>query len=286
MYLTAPIIYSVLQRYRSYRKTIIITGFIIMLSSLAGASFANTVLQLLVTQGILYGLGGSLLYFPIFSYVDEWFLKHRGLAFGVMIAGDGAGGVVIPFVMDWILSHWGFRTALRVWAIVCLLLTTPALFFLKPYPSTHMISPNSGDIDFRFLTTPAFWILQAGNFIQGLGHFMPLLYMPSKYFAISKSIDRKLKCRPSSLCCNAKLANLYRDNCCFSMQCSNCGRSNDCRLVDRSIPCYHSDQHLHLWYFDLCFHILGILNLSAHILCFLYHIWPLRWWFSRDLGWL
>lgn len=41
-------------------------------------------------EGVLYAIGGSLLYSPAMFYVDEWFVKKKGLAFGVMWAGVGA----------------------------------------------------------------------------------------------------------------------------------------------------------------------------------------------------
>lgn len=174
----APLTLVMLQRHPGYRKTVSIAGFIVTLASMVGASFANNIAQLLGTQGILLGFGGSLLYFPVFIYVDEWFVKRRGLAYGVLIAGDGAGGVIIPLIMEWILNAWGFRTALRAWAIVLFVLTIPCLYFLKPRTPDNSNDQTSVGLDIRFLQSPAFWILQAGNMLQSLGYFMPLYYMP------------------------------------------------------------------------------------------------------------
>jgi MFS family permease len=180
MYLISPFLFVVVHRYHAYRRMICLSGFVIMLASLIGASFANTVSQLLVIQGIFYGIGGALLYFPVFNYIDEWFIKRRGLAYGALIAGDGAGGIVIPFAMEWILNRWGYQTALRTWTIVCLLLVSLSLVFLKDYP----VDPNVGQIprkvDLRFMKTRAFWILQSGNMLQSLGYFLPSFYLPCK----------------------------------------------------------------------------------------------------------
>jgi len=179
MYVTAPIVYSILKRYPQYRKTISVTGFVVVVASLIGASFANSFPALLATQGVLYALGGSLHYFPAYIYLDEWFVKRRGFAYGVFIAGGGAAGIVVPLLMEWILHTWGFRTALRVWAVVCIVITTPALFFLKTYPPrNHQDRAQQHRFDVRFLKSPAFWILSLGNVIQSLGYFMPLLYLP------------------------------------------------------------------------------------------------------------
>lgn len=179
MYITSPFVYGFFERYPEHRRSVSLIGFTIMLSGMLGASFANTVTQLLATQGILYGLGGSLLYFPCYTYLDEWFLKRRGLAFGIIIAGDGTGGVIIPLVTEWMLGRWGFRTAMRSWAVVSFLFISASFFFLKPRTENRSTGQISRGFDMRFLKSPAFWILQAGNIFQGLGYFMPILYMPS-----------------------------------------------------------------------------------------------------------
>ncbi|OAG07286.1 MFS monocarboxylate transporter [Paraphaeosphaeria sporulosa] len=180
MYLTSPLVYGFFQCYPEWRRTVSLIGFAIMLSGMVGASFANSVAQLLVTQGVLYGLGGSLLFFPVYSYLDDWFVKRRGLAFGVMIAGDGTGGVVIPLITQWMLDRWGFRTAMRAWSIISFLFVSASLIYLKPHPNArNTAAPVSRGFDMRFLRSSAFWILQAGNICQGLGYFMPILYMPS-----------------------------------------------------------------------------------------------------------
>lgn len=91
--------------------------------SMVAASFCNTVGGLLATQGVLYAIGGLTLYFPAMIFVDEWFIARKGLAYGVMWAGSGSAGVVVPFLLQWLLDNYGFRTALRVWAVV---LVSPA----------------------------------------------------------------------------------------------------------------------------------------------------------------
>lgn len=56
----------------------VITGALIL------ASFATNVTQMILTQGVLYAVGGSLLYCPTLVFLDEWFIKRKGLAFGVI----------------------------------------------------------------------------------------------------------------------------------------------------------------------------------------------------------
>jgi len=129
---------------------------------------------------VLYAVGGSIHYYPVLLYLDEWFIQRRGVAFGVICAGGGSAGVAIPFTMDWILRTYGFRTALRVWAVVFVVLTTPALFFMKPrLPVRHHTNTGPQRVEIGYLKSSVFWILQIGNIIQGLGYFLPSIYLSS-----------------------------------------------------------------------------------------------------------
>ncbi|GAB7348849.1 hypothetical protein MBLNU459_g7555t2 [Dothideomycetes sp. NU459] len=180
MYFAAPIVYTGLKKYPAWRRTSTLVGFVILLASLVIASFLNSVGALVATQGIMYGIGGALHYFPALLYLDEWFVQRKGIAFGAICAGGGAAGVAIPLTMEWVLDHFGFRTALRVWIVVVIVLTTPALFFMKGrLPIRHQANVGPQKIEIGFLRTKAFWLLQATVIVQGLGYFLPSIYISS-----------------------------------------------------------------------------------------------------------
>lgn len=178
MYLAAPILFPLFRRLPNWRKPLSILGFLILTTALIGASFANTIPQLLATQGVMYGIGGCIHYYPVFLYLDEWWIARKGFAYGVVWAGGSASGVAIPLIMQWLLSSYGYRTALRVWAVAQFVLTVPALFWLKGrLPSQHA-STGRRKVDMGFLRSKAFWVLQTGNVLCSLGFYMPSLYLP------------------------------------------------------------------------------------------------------------
>jgi hypothetical protein len=109
-----------------------VVGFAIIIVALIAASFSTSLTHLILTQGILYAIGGSLLYSPTVFYLDEWFIQRKDLAFGVMWAGTGMSGLILPFVLSWLLSAYGFRTTLRAWAILFMALAGPFVYFVKP----------------------------------------------------------------------------------------------------------------------------------------------------------
>jgi hypothetical protein len=59
-------------------------GLPLMAISLVAASFANEVKYLILTQGALYAVGGSIVYYPTLIFLDEWFIRRKGMAYGVM----------------------------------------------------------------------------------------------------------------------------------------------------------------------------------------------------------
>jgi MFS family permease len=153
-------------------------GLPLMATALIAGSFANKVSHLVLTQGVLYAIGGSVIYYPTLVFLDEWFIKRKGLAYGIMWAGTGTAGLIIPFVMNFLLSTYGFRTTLRVWAVALILLSAPLIYFLRPrLPISPVAQPQRYGLG--FLKTPAFWFFLMGLVIESLGYFIPSLYLPT-----------------------------------------------------------------------------------------------------------
>ncbi|KAG9521468.1 putative MFS monocarboxylate transporter, partial [Aureobasidium melanogenum] len=180
MYVSAPFWFIVLKMNPRFRRPSVFVGFVVMIASLVGASFAKSVSQLIATQGVLYAIGASMHYYPLFIYLDEWFVLRRNFAFGCICAACGAGGVIIPFALDWVLRTYGFRTALRTWAVVAVVLTTPAIYFMKPrLPVRHHTNVGPQRVEIGYLKSRTFWVLQCASIIQGLGFFLPSVYLSS-----------------------------------------------------------------------------------------------------------
>jgi hypothetical protein len=117
MYLAAPIVFAIYQQFPLFLRQSTFYGLPIVVLAIVLSSFATKVWHLILTQGVLYALGGGLLYYPIFIFIDEWFIRRKGFAFGVMWAGSGTGGLTGPLILNWGLSRYGPATFLRGWAI-------------------------------------------------------------------------------------------------------------------------------------------------------------------------
>ncbi|KAG0043538.1 hypothetical protein BGZ83_011289 [Gryganskiella cystojenkinii] len=77
-----------------FRRTAL-CGTVIMTLSLVLASFARHLWILYLTQGVMFGIGASLAYYPAIAAPSHYFSKKRGLATGLAVSGVGVGGLVL-----------------------------------------------------------------------------------------------------------------------------------------------------------------------------------------------
>lgn len=71
------------------------TGLIVCSGTLLASSFTNRVWQLILTQGVFYGLAAGPLITPVYMWLPEWFVAKRGLAGGIIFGFSGVGGRVL-----------------------------------------------------------------------------------------------------------------------------------------------------------------------------------------------
>lgn len=157
------------------------------LLGLGAGSFAHTLGALIFTQGIMYGVGFIIFYYPILSMVNEFWVARRGLAYGLLCSASGVSGAAMPIILRTMLQKYGYPTTLRATAIALFLLTAPLIPLLKPrLPPTTIESNHPLKTNWSFLRKPLFWIYSTSNFAMGLGYFFPSLYLPS--YATSNNI--------------------------------------------------------------------------------------------------
>lgn len=154
------------------------SGWTLSILGLLAGSFARNIGSLIATQGIIYSLGVLIMYFPVISMLNEWFVIKRGLALGIVTAATGVSGTVMPFILEVLLSKYGYQTTLRAVAIALVILIGPVLPFLKGRLPVSQ-STRVAKTDWSFLKKPVFYAFASSVLLQGLGHFFPSLYLPS-----------------------------------------------------------------------------------------------------------
>ncbi|KAJ6163458.1 hypothetical protein N7497_003437 [Penicillium chrysogenum] len=179
MYLDLPLVFAAYRQWPKYQRFGCGLGVLLMCAALGLSSLATNTNHLIVTQGIFYALGGSIAYAPCILLMEEWFDRRKGLAFGVMWAGTGIGGVVLPIVMEQLLGRYGFRVTLRAFAVVLFILTAPLVYFVKPRVPIADNRPSPPPPNFRFMFTSTFALFEFCNTVETLGFFLPSIYLPT-----------------------------------------------------------------------------------------------------------
>ncbi|KAI9037481.1 uncharacterized protein KD926_000276 [Aspergillus affinis] len=177
-YMLMPVAFILLQAVPRLKLWAAPLGFLIMCLALALSSFASNTTHLIVSQGVAYGIGASLAYAPTIVFMDDWFVQRKGLAFGVMWAGTGLSGVILPLVLQWLLDSFGHQTALRAWSITLLVMGGPLLYFVRPRLPISRTS-RSRPLDFCFLWNSTFVVYETGNILEAMGYFLPTIYLPT-----------------------------------------------------------------------------------------------------------
>jgi MFS family permease len=157
-------------------------GWIACILSLFAASFATKVWHLIVTQGVAYGVGFLVLYYALLSMLNEWFVKRRGLAYGVLFAAAGISGTGLPFLIQVLLQKYGFAATLRGYAIILFVLIGPTLPLCRGRFSSSSKDKPCRKVEWAILKNPIFWAFSFSNLFQGLAFYLPGIYLPSKPF--------------------------------------------------------------------------------------------------------
>lgn len=84
MFIGAPFHFMYMQRWPNHRRASCFVGVVIMTLGLLASSFSQSVWHLILTQGVLYGIGGMCIYYPMLLFMDEWFVQKKSIAFGIM----------------------------------------------------------------------------------------------------------------------------------------------------------------------------------------------------------
>jgi MFS family permease len=182
LYLCSPFTFSILSRHPRLRSLCGPVGLVLAAGALQLSTTTTSLEVMLLTQGVLHGLGCGLLFAPTTLYLDEWFVRRKGTAYGVMWGAKSLNGGILPFAMNFLLRALGWKNALRIWGATMFVLSAPLLYFLKPRVP---VSPTTRvrKLDTRFLRERVFWMLQMGNIFQSLGYFLPSTYLSS--YAVS-----------------------------------------------------------------------------------------------------
>ena len=126
------------------RRVVLIFGSFLGIGYLLMSQISNT-WQFYLVYGMLIGIGWSAATIPTLTTVARWFVKRRGLMTGMVQAGSGMGGMVLPPLAGWLILTQGWRPAYLVLGIIALVLIMLSGLFLRRDPSQKGQLPYGAD---------------------------------------------------------------------------------------------------------------------------------------------
>ncbi len=117
-------------------RVVCIAGMVCIAAGLLATSLAQSMSTVYLAYGVGLGIGIALVYTPSIGCVQPWFTRRRGLAAGIASAGIGAGTLIVPLLAAAAIAWLQWREALRVLALLVLLLGVGAAWLLRRAPVT------------------------------------------------------------------------------------------------------------------------------------------------------
>ncbi len=118
-------------------------------------------------------------YIPAAAVVARWFVRHRGVATGVVMFGIGVGGAIVPLVTSSLIQNYGWRQSYTILSFLLLLALIPILLWVRnPADSDlNLVDPDDSadseqgslkDLSLSAaLRTRTFWGLSIGDALTG-----------------------------------------------------------------------------------------------------------------------
>ncbi len=98
--------------------------------------------QFYLTFGVMVGGGVSAFYVPLTVLAVKWFDGRRGLAAGIVSAGNGFGILALSPLSRWLINQFDWRMALLLLGDLAWLFVIPSALFLRSAPAAQ--SPVKG----------------------------------------------------------------------------------------------------------------------------------------------
>ncbi|KAJ1661609.1 hypothetical protein GGF38_003540, partial [Coemansia sp. RSA 25] len=156
-------------------RLVSLTGTVICSVALLLASFTNALWQLVLTQGIMFGIGAACIFSPSVSLPAQWHEKRRPLATGIAVAGSGAGGMIFTAATQEMMDSIGYKWTLRALALILLCVSGAAGMFYK----RRVAVPRGGVNLAAIARDPRLIAVGLAGFMVNVSYFVPWFYLPT-----------------------------------------------------------------------------------------------------------
>ena len=128
-------------------RRVALIGVIVGAAGLLFAAQATALWQIYLGFGVGVGSGVGFAYVPAIAAVQRWYLRGRGTASGLAVAGIGLGTLATPLVAAPLISWVGWRGAWSVFAVLMIVGGGGAALLLDRGPERYGWLPDGGVAD-------------------------------------------------------------------------------------------------------------------------------------------
>lgn len=103
-------------------------------ASYASFSLAQNITHFYISAIFMGAFSCGAIALPVSIVLTNWFVKKRGLAISIALAGSGFGGAIISPIMANIILNYSWRTSFLIFAGAMLILCLPMILIMKKSP--------------------------------------------------------------------------------------------------------------------------------------------------------
>lgn len=142
--LTAPFAAALMERFGLRR--VVGVGLVLIAAGAGLSTLATAAWQLILTWGVLIGLGtGSMALVFAATVANAWFVQRRGLVLGILTAGGAAGQLVFLPLVAYLAETTSWVVASLLVAASALLVLPVAVTLLRDRPADLGLAPYGAD---------------------------------------------------------------------------------------------------------------------------------------------
>ncbi len=168
-------------------RTVVLAGGTLLGLGLVLGSQVTALWQFYLTFGLLVGAGVSAFYVPLTATATKWFSARRGLAVGIVSAGNGLGILVLSPLSRFLITAFDWRTAMLILGDLAWLVVIPAGLLIRNSPkdmgaAAHgearaAADPTPSHTAASALRSAPFWTIALTHFACCAAHSGPIFHM-------------------------------------------------------------------------------------------------------------
>ncbi|KAF4470485.1 transporter mch4 [Fusarium albosuccineum] len=145
----------------------------------------KTYWQFMLCLGVFGSIGAAMTMVVAVAVVAKLFVRRRGLAMGITLAGSSVGSVIFPIIFRSTYPGLGWRWSMRIMAFISAGLLVPGIICFIPFNKLHGRSsdgqarPKSSALNLAAFKSPAFCFVTAGLFMLEFSIFSIAGLLPS-----------------------------------------------------------------------------------------------------------